>query len=115
MNNTYIIIAVILAALAVYFFVYKQKESFEEPLKSPNFLNIEFPDEGLVGVFMAPQDSIPTIKREITADPAIFSLTSSNSTFNPAVGKEVKKIYNTDGSIAGFLFKIVNKMPTSQY
>ena len=55
MNNTYIIIAVILTALAVYFFVYKQKESFEEPIKSPNVLNIEFPNEGLIGFFIAPK------------------------------------------------------------
>ena len=115
MNNTYIIVAVILVALAVYFFMYKRAESFEENIKSPNVLNIEFPDEGLVGAFIAPKDLIPIVKRDPTADPTIFSLTSANSIFNQVPGKKVKSIFNTDGSIAGFLFKIVNKMPTSQY
>ena len=116
MNNTYIIVAIILVALGVYFFVYKQTESFEDTIKSPNVLNIEFPNEGLIGSFIAPQDSIPTVKREPTADPTIFSLISTNSIFTPTIGKKVKSISNTaDGSIAGFLFKIVNKIPTSQY
>ena len=114
MNNTYIIAAIILVALGVYFLVYKQTESFEA-IKSPNVLNIEFPNEGLIGSFIAPQDSIPTVKREPTSDPDIFSLISTNSIFSPAIRKQVKSITNTDGSIAGFLFKIVNKMPTSQY
>ena len=115
MNNIYIIAAIIVVALAVYFFVYKRTESFEEDIKSPNVLNIEFPNEGLVGSFIAPKDSIPMVKREPTTDQKIFSLTSENSFFTPAIGKQVKSVFNTDGSTAGFLFKIVNKMPTSQY
>jgi hypothetical protein len=115
MNNTYIIATIIVVALAVYFFVYKRTESFQEDIKSPNVLNIEFPNEGLVGSFIAPKDSIPMVTREPTTDPTIFSLTSKNSLFVPAIRKTVKSVFNTDGSIAGFLFKIVNKMPTSQY
>jgi hypothetical protein len=115
MNNTYIIAAIIVVALAVYFFVYKRTESFEEDIKSPNVLNIEFPNEGLVGAFIAPKDSIPMVKKDPTQDPTIFSLTSNNSVFTPAINKKVKGVFHTDGSSAGFLFKIVNKMPTSQY
>lgn len=115
MNNTYIITAIILVALGVYFFVYRQTESFEDTIKSPNVLNIEFPSEGLIGAFIAPKDYIPTVKREPTSDPTIFSLTSTNSFFYPKNGKKVKSVFNTDGSIAGFLFKIINNMPTSQY
>lgn len=115
MNNTYIITAIILVALGVYFFVYRQTESFEDNIQSPNVLNIEFPNEGLVGAFIAPKDYIPTVKREPTSDPTIFSLTSTNSFFYPKNGKKVRTIFNTDSSPAGFLFKLVNKMPTSQY
>jgi hypothetical protein len=115
MNNTYIIAAIIVVALGVYFFVYKRTESFEEDIKSPNVLNIEFPNEGLIGAFIAPKDYIPTVKREPTSDPTIFSLTSTNSFFYPKNGKKVRSVFNTDGSVAGFLFKLVNKMPTSQY
>lgn len=115
MNNTYIIAAIILVALGVYFFVYRQTESFEDNIQSPNVLNIEFPNEGLVGAFIAPKDYIPTVKREPTSDPTIFSLTSTNSFFYPKNGKKVRTIFNTDSSPAGFLFKLVNKMPTSQY
>lgn len=115
MNNTYIIAAIILVALGVYFFVYRQTESFEDNIQSPNVLNIEFPNEGLVGAFIAPKDYIPTVKREPTSDPTIFSLTSTNSFFYPKNGKKVRTVFNTDSSPAGFLFKLVNKMPTSQY
>lgn len=115
MNNTYIIAAIILVALGVYFFVYRQTESFDDNIQSPNVLNIEFPNEGLVGAFIAPKDYIPTVKREPTSDPTIFSLTSTNSFFYPKNGKKVRTVFNTDSSPAGFLFKLVNKMPTSQY
>lgn len=114
-NNTYIIAAIISIALGVYFFAQRQTESFEDNIQSPNVLNIEFPNEGLIGAFIAPKDYIPTVKREPTSNPAIFSLTSSNSFFYPKNGKQVKAVFNTDGSSAGFLFKLVNKMPTSQY
>ena len=114
-NTTYIIAAIISIALGVYFFVQRQTESFEDNIQSPNVLNIEFPNEGLVGAFIAPKDYIPTVKREPTSDPTIFSLTSTNSFFYPKNGKKVKSVFNTDGSLAGFLFKLVDKMPTSQY
>lgn len=115
MNNTYIVAAIILVALGLYFFMYRQTESFEDNIKSPNVLNIEFPKEGLVGAFIAPKDSIPTVRREPTSNPSIFSLTSTNSFFYPKNGKKVKSVVNTNGSTAGFLFKLVNNMPTSQY
>lgn len=114
-TNYYIIAAIIIAALALYFFVYKSSEGFDENIRSPHIMNIEFPNEGLVGAFIAQQDSVPKVDRKQTSDPTVFSLSSSNSIFRPIPGKVIKSITNGDGTVVGFFFKIVNSYPTSQY
>lgn len=115
MNNYIYISVAVLVAIVVYLYFFRPFENFDETVKSPNVLNIDFPKEGLVGSFTSAPNSLPNVERKVTSDPTIYSLTIKNGYFKGVANKQLKTIVQNDGTIVGFLFKIVNNYPTSQF
>ena len=115
MNNNYIYISIAILVAIVVLYFFRPFETFDETVKSPNVLNIDFPKEGLVGSFITTPNSLPNVERKVTSDPTIYSLTIKNGYFKGVANKQLKTIALNDGTIVGFVFKTVNNYPTSQF